>query len=56
MNWQARREINIASIAGQVGFANSSAYCASKGGIITLTKELALKKINVNARRIRENY
>ena len=45
--------ISIASIAGQVGFANSSAYCASKGGIINLTRELALElaqyKINVNA-------
>jgi len=45
--------INIASIAGEVGYLNSSAYCASKGGVITLTKELALelapKKINVNA-------
>jgi len=45
--------ISITSIAGQVGFANSSAYCASKGGIINLTRELALElgqyKINVNA-------
>ncbi|MDI6889243.1 MAG: SDR family NAD(P)-dependent oxidoreductase [Methanocellales archaeon] len=45
--------INIASIAGEVGYLNSSAYCASKGGVIALTKELALelasKKINVNA-------
>jgi len=44
--------INIASIAGLVGFANLSAYCASKGGIIALTKEMTLeyapKKINVN--------
>lgn len=44
--------ISIASIAGLVGFAQSSAYCASKGGIIALTKEMALeyapKKINVN--------
>lgn len=44
--------INIASIAGLVGFAQSSAYCASKGGIIALTREMALeyapKKINVN--------
>ncbi|MCX6737468.1 MAG: SDR family oxidoreductase [Candidatus Parcubacteria bacterium] len=44
--------INIASIAGLVGFAQSGAYCASKGGIIALTKEMALeyasKKINVN--------
>src|SRR3989344_4168872 len=44
--------ISIASIAGLVGFAQSGAYCASKGGIITLTKEMVLeyapKKINVN--------
>ena len=44
--------INIASIAGLVGFAQSGAYCASKGGIIALTREMALeyapKKINVN--------
>lgn len=45
--------ISIASIAGAVGFTNSSAYCASKGGIINLTRELALELapygINVNA-------
>lgn len=45
--------INIASIAGQIGFPNSAAYCASKGAIMGLTKalamELAPKKINVNA-------
>lgn len=45
--------INIASIAGQVGYQNSSAYCASKGGVINLTRELVLelapKGINVNA-------
>ncbi|MDD3421040.1 MAG: 3-oxoacyl-ACP reductase FabG [Methanocellales archaeon] len=45
--------INIASVAGQVGFLNSSAYCASKGGVINLTREMALelapKNINVNA-------
>jgi NAD(P)-dependent dehydrogenase (short-subunit alcohol dehydrogenase family) len=44
--------VNIASIAGLVGFAQSGAYCASKGGIIALTKEMALeyapKKINAN--------
>jgi NAD(P)-dependent dehydrogenase (short-subunit alcohol dehydrogenase family) len=44
--------IHIASIAGQVGFPNSVAYCASKGGIMGMTKamamELAPKKINVN--------
>lgn len=45
--------ISIASIAGFVGFDNISDYCASKGGIINLTKELALElapyNINVNA-------
>ena len=45
--------ISIASIAGFVGFDNISDYCASKGGIINLTRELALELsplgINVNA-------
>jgi NAD(P)-dependent dehydrogenase (short-subunit alcohol dehydrogenase family) len=45
--------INIASIAGFVGFDLSSVYCAAKGGIVNMTKELALDlgkhKINVNA-------
>jgi NAD(P)-dependent dehydrogenase (short-subunit alcohol dehydrogenase family) len=44
--------ISIASIAGMVGFDKIGAYCAAKGGIIALTKEMALeyapKKINVN--------
>jgi len=44
--------VNIASIAGIIGYENLSAYCASKGGIIALTRSLALefapKKINVN--------
>jgi NAD(P)-dependent dehydrogenase (short-subunit alcohol dehydrogenase family) len=45
--------INIASTFGQVGFVNASAYCAAKGGVINLTRQLALElapsKINVNA-------
>ncbi len=44
--------INVASIAGFVGFDKIGPYCASKGGIIALTKEMALeyapKRINVN--------
>lgn len=44
--------VNIASIAGIIGYENLSAYCASKGGIIAMTRALALefapKKINVN--------
>lgn len=44
--------INITSIAGLIGFENIGPYCASKGGIIALTREMALEyakhKINVN--------
>lgn len=44
--------ISTASIAGLVGFENTGPYCASKGGIIALTREMALEyakhKINVN--------
>ncbi|HOK35148.1 MAG TPA: glucose 1-dehydrogenase [Candidatus Pacearchaeota archaeon] len=45
--------VNIASIAGFVGFEISSVYCATKGALIAMTKELAMElgkyKINVNA-------
>lgn len=45
--------INISSIAGQYGFNQASTYCASKGGITNLTRELALELgpdgIRVNA-------
>jgi 3-oxoacyl-[acyl-carrier protein] reductase len=45
--------VNIASIAGFVGFALSSVYCATKGALVNLTRELALDlgkyRINVNA-------
>lgn len=45
--------INIASIAGFVGFDLASVYCATKGALIAMTKELAMElgkyKINVNA-------
>lgn len=44
--------INTTSIAGLVGFENTGHYCASKGGIIALTREMVLEyakhKININ--------
>ncbi|MBI2660835.1 SDR family oxidoreductase [Candidatus Woesearchaeota archaeon] len=47
------RIINIASIAGIVGFPGISAYCASKGGVTEFTREAALDHakdgITVNA-------
>ncbi|MCD6571184.1 MAG: glucose 1-dehydrogenase [Deltaproteobacteria bacterium] len=40
--------INVASIGGQIIFPNMSAYCASKGGVIQLTKVMALELIRYN--------
>lgn len=44
--------VNCASIAGIVAFAGSPAYCASKGGVIQLTRTAAMEyagKVRVNA-------
>jgi NAD(P)-dependent dehydrogenase (short-subunit alcohol dehydrogenase family) len=44
--------VNIASIAAIVGFPNLVHYCASKGGVLGLTRAVALElapHINVNA-------
>ncbi|WP_326534605.1 SDR family NAD(P)-dependent oxidoreductase [Pseudorhodoferax sp.] len=47
------RIVNIASIGGLVGLALEPAYCASKGAVVNLTRELALDhapdRININA-------
>lgn len=45
--------VNMSSIAGLSGYDRSSAYCASKGGVANLTRELAVEQgphdIRVNA-------
>ena len=45
--------INVASIGGLIGWPNMSAYCASKGGCLQVTKVMALEwaryNIQVNA-------
>ncbi|MDR1969487.1 MAG: SDR family oxidoreductase [Burkholderiaceae bacterium] len=47
------RVINVASTAGQLGYAYVSAYCAAKHGVIGLTRALALefaaRGVTVNA-------
>ena len=45
--------INLSSIAGLIGYDEAAAYCASKGGVTNLTRELAVElgvdDIRVNA-------
>ncbi|MGI8880843.1 MAG: SDR family NAD(P)-dependent oxidoreductase [Jatrophihabitans sp.] len=35
--------INTASVAGQIGLPNRASYCASKGAVIALTKQVAVQ-------------
>jgi NAD(P)-dependent dehydrogenase (short-subunit alcohol dehydrogenase family) len=46
--------ISISSIAGTGGFPNCPAYCASKGGVVNMTRALAaeLGKENINVNSI----
>lgn len=50
---QGGKIINVASIGALIGWPNMSAYCASKGGCLQLTKTMALEwaryDIQVNA-------
>jgi NAD(P)-dependent dehydrogenase (short-subunit alcohol dehydrogenase family) len=47
------RIVNIASIAGQIGLTGTVAYAASKGGVVMLTRALAVEwaphNVRVNA-------
>ena len=47
------RIVKITSIAASQGFANAEAYCAAKGGLLNLTRALAMQlapdRINVNS-------
>ncbi len=42
--------VNTSSISGLLGWPDSSAYCASKGGVILLTKEMAVEYGSYNIR------
>lgn len=42
--------VNVASIAALTGLAYNAAYCASKGGVLMLTKALAVEYADKNVR------
>jgi NAD(P)-dependent dehydrogenase (short-subunit alcohol dehydrogenase family) len=44
--------INVGSVAGLVGYAHDAAYCASKGAVLALTRQMA---IDYSARGVRTN-
>lgn len=47
---QRGRIVNIASIAGQIGLTGTVAYAASKGGVVMLTRALAVEWAPYNVR------
>lgn len=42
--------VNTASVAGLVGLPNRAAYCASKGAVVTLTKQIAVDYVSQRIR------
>ena len=42
--------INTASVAGMVGIVKRAAYCASKGAVIALTRQVAIEYVKQNIR------
>lgn len=42
--------VNTASVAGLVGFRDRAAYCASKGAVISLTKQMAIQYAGTGVR------
>ncbi|HSB42309.1 MAG TPA: SDR family oxidoreductase [Methylomirabilota bacterium] len=42
--------VNIASIAGQIGLTGTAAYAASKGGVVMLTRALAVEWASLGVR------
>jgi meso-butanediol dehydrogenase/(S,S)-butanediol dehydrogenase/diacetyl reductase len=42
--------VNVASVCASVGLRNRAAYCASKGGMVALTKAMALDHVGENIR------
>jgi len=55
---QGGKIINVASIAGLIAWPKMSAYCASKGGCIQLTRVMALEwaRYNIQANAILPGY
>lgn len=42
--------INISSVAGLIGIPKRAAYCASKGAVVTLTKQIAISYVRSGIR------